>query len=398
MAVLMGIAGIAVLAVDYYASKTELTEGLMRKTYGKGDTKFELKVSSDDKKTSDSIEVSVSERAYTEEEIREIFDKSIRKMEKWILGDNEKPDRVEADLKLITEIPGEPIDVSWELDRYDVMNVYGELNEERLDENGTPVTLRAVLTYRERAASQALYECTVMLFPKAYTAQEVFVKAIQEKIKERDEETRSKAVLELPENVSGKAVHFYPVMETRGGVLLAMAAFIPVLVIALKKQNMEKAEEERRRQMRLDYPEIVSKLTLLLGAGMTVKRAWRKIAEDACKKEKCSLRSVYAEMRYTCREMESGVTEAESYEHFGRRCGLQEYIRLGALLSQNLRKGTKGLNELLRMESVQAFEERKARAKRIGEEAGTKLLMPMFLMLGEVLIIVIAPAFLSLQI
>ena len=28
--------------------------------------------------------------------------------------------------------------------------------------------------------------------------------------------------------------------------------------------------------MMLDYPEIVNKLTLFLGAGMTVKRAWKK--------------------------------------------------------------------------------------------------------------------------
>ena len=92
------------------------------------------------------------------------------------------------------------------------------------------------------------------------------------------------------------------------------------------------------------------------------------------------------------------LEEAEGYENFGRRCDLQIYIRLGALLSQNLRKGTKGLSELLKLESIQAFEERKARAKRLGEEAGTKLLLPMFLMLVVVLIIVIVPAFLTMQI
>lgn len=74
------------------------------------------------------------------------------------------------------------------------------------------------------------------------------------------------------------------------------------------------------------------------------------------------------------------------------------YLGVGALLSQNLRKGTKGLSELLKLESIQAFEERKARAKRLGEEAGTKLLLPMFLMLVVVLIIVIVPAFLTMQI
>lgn len=78
---------------------------------------------------------------------------------------------------------------------------------------------------------------------------------------------------------------------------------------------------------------------------------------------------------------------------FGRRCETQEYIRLGALLSQNLRKGGKGLGQLLKTEAIQAQEERKAHAKRAGEEAGTKLLLPMFLMLAVVLVIVIVPAF-----
>ena len=102
-------------------------------------------------------------------------------------------------------------------------------------------------------------------------------------------------------------------------------------------------------------------------------------------------------MKITCHEMESGITESESYERFGRRCGLQEYVRFGALLSQNLRKGTKGLGQILKLEAIQAFEERKARAKRLGEEAGTKLLGPMFLMLAVVLFIVIVPAFMSVQ-
>lgn len=66
-------------------------------------------------------------------------------------------------------------------------------------------------------------------------------------------------------------------------------------------------------------------------------------------------------------------------------------------MSQNLRKGTKGLTQLLKAEALQAFEDRKANARKRGEEAGTKLLLPMFLMLSVVLVIVIVPAFLSMQ-
>ena len=95
--------------------------------------------------------------------------------------------------------------------------------------------------------------------------------------------------------------------------------------------------------------------------------------------------------------MQSGITEAEAYERFGKRCGISVYMKFGALLAQNLKKGTKGMTDLLRNESDQAFENRKSRAKRLGEEAGTKLLAPMFGMLAIVLVIVIVPAFLSMQ-
>ena len=69
-----------------------------------------------------------------------------------------------------------------------------------------------------------------------------------------------------------------------------------------------------------------------------------------------------------------------------------------SFLSQNLKKGTRGLTELLSLEAIHAFEERKARARRKGEEAGKKLLAPMVMMLGIVLIIVVVPAFWSMGI
>ena len=63
------------------------------------------------------------------------------------------------------------------------------------------------------------------------------------------------------------------------------------------------------------------------------------------------------------------------------------------MLSQNLKKGTKGLTSLLNQESDHAFEDRKNFAKQLGEEAGTKMLIPMFLMLAVVLVMIVVPAF-----
>ena len=95
-------------------------------------------------------------------------------------------------------------------------------------------------------------------------------------------------------------------------------------------------------------------------------------------------------------EMENGISEARAYERFGKRCRLLPYMRLSGVLVQNLQKGAKGALVLLEQEALAAFAERKETAKKRGEEAGTKLLLPMFGLLGIVLVIVMAPAFWNL--
>lgn len=391
--------GILVTGADMACSRTQMTPSIERNDYGKGKKVEELDVQIGNKKKKVRTSVEVSERQYSAKEVQELFSRIIRKMDRLILAGNETLDRVDEDLDLVTDIPGEPVKVSWELDRYDVMDIQGKLKEQNISEKGVLVKLNAVLTYTANEKEQASYQCVACVYPKKLSGEESTKKDVEEAIKKADTATKEKKKLILPEMLDTNELRYYQAFNERGPVITVMGMMIGILLYALQKQNIRKAEEERKKQMIEDYPEVISKLTLYLGAGMTVKKAWRKITEGYMKeKEDENERYVYEEMRQTCHEMDSGVTEAEGYENFGRRCDLQIYIRLGALLSQNLRKGTKGLSELLKLESIQAFEERKARAKRLGEEAGTKLLLPMFLMLVVVLIIVIVPAFLTMQI
>ena len=76
--------------------------------------------------------------------------------------------------------------------------------------------------------------------------------------------------------------------------------------------------------------------------------------------------------------------------------GLPQYIKLGSLLSQNLKKGSKGLASILEKEAASSMEERQNMARKLGEQAGTKLLFPMAMMFGVVLTVLIVPAFLSM--
>ena len=389
--------GVVVLIWDYNGAYRKNIEEITRKTDGKGKKTEELRVEEQDRVLGE-IPVEVTEQIYGAQEIAQVLKQAAGKMDSLILGENKSLDHVDQNLDLLTEIPGKPIDVTWKLDRYDIMNIYGELKKEKLVSNGTPVRLSAVLTYREDVEKQALYECMAMVYPQMDGQGGTLLEKVRQTVEEKNQDTRESGTLKLPRQVDGREIRFYTVMNWRGAVMMAAAMVILVLLFALDKQKEVKEKQDRHKQMSLDYPEVISKLTLLLGAGMTVRRAWRKIVndyEETARRQ--GTRAVYEEMKYTCRQMDGGVPESESYEKFGRRCGTQEYMRFGALLSQNLRKGTKGLNELLRLEAIQSFEERKARARRLGEEAGTKLLLPMFLMLSEVLVIVVVPAFFSVR-
>lgn len=392
------ILGLILLMLDYWKSVNELSDGIRRNSYGEGTKELNLEVKVNNS-TRDEIEVSVSERMYEGDEVEEMFERCIKRMETEILGENTSLDYVVSDLNLMKQLQGEPVEISWELDDYSVMNIYGEIEEEDTVSEGTLVNLTAVITYTQNQEEQMMYECAVMIYPEKLTKEEQVRKKIEEEIQQIDISTQTKETLLLPDTVDGKDLKYFVKMDERGIVLIIMSIVIGVLLYILELQNQGKELQKQRKQMLLDYPEILNKLTLFLGAGMTMKRAFRKVVEDyETGKAVWGTRFAYEEMKIALREMESGISEAESYERFGKRCNMQEYIRLGALLSQNMRKGTKGLTHILRLEAIQAFENRKAQAKKFGEEAGTKLLIPMFMMLTVVLVMVIVPAFLTMQV
>ena len=149
--------------------------------------------------------------------------------------------------------------------------------------------------------------------------------------------------------------------------------------------------------MMSDYTQLVTKLLLYMGAGITMRNALKKIAGDykEQKKKGGKVRYVYEELQLTCYELERGVSETEAYENFGKRCRLPQYNKLVNLWKQNLKKGSNRMMDELREAAENAFEERRRLARKLGEEAGTKLLLPMMMMLGIVMVLIMIPAYFS---
>lgn len=371
---------------------------IARNENGKGTKQEEVLVTVEGICEREPLTIRVSEQGYTDKEIEKILAEAEETLEQQILGKNQSLERVTKDLNLASKAGQLPVTVQWKLDSYQYMDVTGKLKAD-IPAGGQKVRLQAELVFSQgnSAAKKRRWEKEAILYPPEIEGKEETLTALAKRLEEADRKQQTDKTVKLPEEIAGHKIRWEKKSRISGYQILAGGTILFLFFLILKRQKEEEKKHMRKEELIRDYPEILEQLSLLIGAGMTVRNAWYKIVEGYQeRREETGRRTAYEEMERTCFEMQGGVSEGEGYENFGRRCRLQEYMRLGLLLSQNLRKGTKGLTELLGLEAVHAFEERKARAKKKGEEAGTKLLAPMIMMLAVVLIIVIVPAFWSM--
>ena len=370
-----------------------------REDYGGNSVNHQLQMQIEGEK-SENVEIQVSPRIYSEEEVQSLFRQAMNKLDQVILGENETADHVVKPLCFPQELEGYPFAISWEPGRYDVMDMNGRINQDAVLEEdpegeGVLVKISGILRY---GTEEAAYNTQVLVFADVEET-ETIRNQVLNAARQAEEVSREEKSFVLPEQVNGRTVRWRFRKESKVMPVLMLGAVICVFLVVQERQKKEKQRKDRKEQMLFDYPEIVSQFTMLMGAGMTAKNVWKKITADYCgqKERGGRVRDAYEEMVITLQEMQSGIPEAECYERFAARCGLVPYMKMGALLSQNLRKGAKGTSDMLKMEAIQAMEDRKSRARRLGEEAGVKLLLPMLLMLVIVLVIVVVPAFLSID-
>ncbi len=353
-----------------------------------GDGKKSVSLVADDGEDRIHIPVTLSEKCYAREELIQMADEAMGRIEELILGANESFDRIAYDMHLVNSVEGYPFTVEWHTDDA-YMDYTGKLVRDMLDE---PVLmeLTAVLSCgsfeMERDLAVRIYSKAVQPGKEERLAREV---------SESEETSREQQDMTLPSESGSREIHWSYKRSYRGLLFLAATPVLAIVVYYGRDRDLYQQVVDREEQMRVDYPEIVSSLALLLGAGMTVPNAWNKIARDYRRRreEGGGRRYAYEEMLLTIYEMESGVVQARAYERFGRRCRIPSYNKLSTMLSQNIRKGAANLPVLLKEEAADAFEERKHTARKLGEKAGTKLLVPMMMLLGITMVIIMVPAF-----
>lgn len=388
--IVLGIVGGTMLLTMGGEERLVENQQLTRPGYGMGDREEELTAQVEGE-GAENITVKVQERKYTEKETKELLEKGKQALEADLLGENESMDLVKKPLNFPASLEEGAVMVSWSTFPYGILEEDGSIVGEP-EESGSIVEIQAILTCQER---ELVYETAARIYPPELSEEDKLKDALKKEIDRENREGASREFFALPGTALGKRVIWMWQRGDQPFLAVLLMLVLPVCVYLQKDQKIHEKAKARKIQLALDYSEVMWKMTMLLGAGLTIRGAFLRIGEDYRKIRKGEFRYAYEEILFACREMKSGVPESTAYENFGRRCGLPKYITFGSLLSQHLKKGSKGLAEILAREAHTAMEERKSMARKLGEQAGTRLIFPMILMFGVVLTVLIIPAFLS---
>ena len=171
-------------------------------------------------------------------------------------------------------------------------------------------------------------------------------------------------------------------------MILLIGVCVVVLLVRYLEKDINDKLEERREELLLDLPQVLSKMALLINSGMVMREAWVKVSQTG-------ERALYQEMRIASGEMANGASDLEAFRNFADRCSVRSIRKVTSTLIQNMQKGNKELSYFLEEMSREMWEEKKNLVRQKGETAGTKLLLPIAMIFGGILMLILVPVFMG---
>lgn len=396
LAVFLLLAGLVWIVCFTEKTENPMFAGDARVIRQEEDASLSLRVTGEDDtgEWQEEVSVNVKVREFSDKE-KEDLDKRVGEyVERMLAGQNESLQHIEGDLCFVSQIPDTDIVMTWIYDET-YFKSGGQLRSDRIPEEGVDTDIQMEAGWRNWSKT---YSFAVHIEPVVLKGQEKRIQEVRKAIRMALKEQSEKGEVQLPEQVKDTALD-YSVAERKKNytpffVVLGICFLLPVCWKERQKKQMQLREE----QMFRDHPGIVNKIMLLLSAGLSLQKSVERIAAEyeMQRREGGEIRYAYEEICILQQEMKDGISEAKAVERFGRRCRLLPYLRFSAVVTQNLKKGAEGILDILEQESMEALQKRRDRALQQGEKAGTKLLLPMMLMLGLVMGLIMVPAFMSM--
>ena len=172
--------------------------------------------------------------------------------------------------------------------------------------------------------------------------------------------------------------------ESAGMAIIAIGSLLILVLVYSIYDELSDLVKKRRKTIGRQFPNVVSKLALLVTSGMIMDRAW-KVTAYSHESE------LYQEMRKTSEELDNLVSPEAAYGNFINRCNTKETAKLASAIMQNLSKGNAEIGKLLKDMAREAWQERRHMAKRDAEKANSKLMIPTMLLFIAILVMLMVP-------
>lgn len=175
---------------------------------------------------------------------------------------------------------------------------------------------------------------------------------------------------------------------------LYIGALCAVILPLSRFKELDKQVRRRRDNILLALPEVLSKLTLLIGAGETLGRALHRCRDRELEQQRHPL---YGELGRMCNELDNGVAFHLALESFSRRCAVQEVAMFTTSLMLNYKRGGDRFRLSLQQLAYALWEKRKTVTRTRGEEASSKLVFPLAVIFLVLMVLVGAPAIMMMN-
>jgi len=169
-----------------------------------------------------------------------------------------------------------------------------------------------------------------------------------------------------------------------GFAVIGIGTVLVLVLVYAIFDELSDSVKKRRSAIIKQFPNVASKLALLVTSGMIMDRAWK---ETAYSRET----ELYQEMRITSGELDNLVSPESAYGNFINRCNTKESAKLASAIMQNLSKGNAEIGKLLKDLAREAWQERRHTAKRDAEKANSKLMIPTMLLFLAILVMLMVP-------
>ena len=378
------IAGIAASAGELLMNNVFFDNSIERPAPGEADSEEELEYETDAGKTDITLEVPAA--LHSSEEKEEYIEEAKEEIDDTFLGDNEDLDSINQSVVMKESYVDGMVKAEWQLNDYKLVGADGEINYDNLDAEKV-IEANVTLTCEDMTD---IYSFSFKAEPFDESSAMGIDFYIKKAIKELFNEDLT--TIKLPDKVGDNEVKWSKKYTFLGAKIALLGVFAAVAMVLGQKKEEKNSYARYLKNLERDYPKIVESLALYVGAGLSVKNAVYRMCEEYAARRQKKKEPGFEGLLQMCREIEEGRSELQAYEALPDYCPTREYRRLSSLLTNNLRKGTKGLIEQLNKEEEDAFDMERRYVRIAGEEASTKLLFPMIGLLGIVLIIIIAPS------